>query len=307
VRVLVAEDDLTSRGVLRRVLTKWGYEVLTTSNGEEAWAELQREDSPPLAILDWMMPGLDGVEVCRRVRAQVTLSPSYIILLTARGGKEDIVTGLEAGANDYLGKPFDHNELRARVDVGREFIELNQKLLETQRSLELVARTDALTGTMNRRAILDRLGQEMVRAERQGTCLGVGMIDVDFFKRINDTYGHAAGDEVLRQVVSRSAAAMRPYDAFGRFGGEEFLAIIPQVGDFEVASVFERIRAAICASGVEVDGSEIEVTVSIGGATSGGESIDAVIRAADDALYQAKAQGRNRVVMAGGTVPNQHH
>jgi two-component system cell cycle response regulator len=298
-RVLIADDDLTSRSLLNRVLTQWGYEVLVTKDGEEAWHELQREDAPPLLILDWMMPGLDGVEVCRRVRTLAAPSPPYVILLTARSGKEDIVTGLDAGANDYLGKPFDRGELGARVEVGRRFVELNQKLMETQRALELQARTDPLTGIMNRRAILERLEEEMARGRRQGTSIGVGMMDIDFFKRINDTYGHAAGDEVLRQVVGRSAAAMRPYDAFGRFGGEEFLAVVPQVGAAEVTSVLERIRKAICDSIVEEDGNEIAVTVSIGGATSCGESLDAVIRAADDALYRAKSQGRNRVVMAG--------
>ena len=299
-RVLIAEDDLTSRNLLGQVLTKWGYDVLATSDGEEAWQILGHEDAPPLVILDWMMPGLDGVEVCRRVRSLASPSPPYIILLTARGGKGDIVTGLDAGANDYLGKPFDHDELRARVGVGRKFVELNQKLIETQRALELQARTDVLTGTMNRRAILERLGQEMARAERQGTCLGVGMIDIDFFKRINDTYGHTAGDEVLRQVVGRSVVAMRPYDAFGRFGGDEFMAIVPQVGATEIEGVLERIRRAVCASPVEKGGREIAVAVSIGGASSRGESIDAVIRSADDALYRAKSLGRNRTVMAGG-------
>ena len=302
-RVLIAEDDLTSRGVLRRILIKWGYEVVVTSDGEEAWAEVQRENSPPLLILDWMMPGLDGVEVCRRVRAVPTPSPPYIILLTAREGRKDIVTGLEAGANDYLGKPFDHDELRARVDVGRRFIELNQQLLETQRILELQARTDPLTGSMNRRAILERLGEEMARAERQDTSVGVGMMDIDFFKRINDTYGHGAGDDVLREVVTRSVLAMRPYDGFGRFGGEEFLMIIPGAGHSEVFGVFERIRAAVCGSPVETDGTKIDVSVSIGAATSGGESMDAVVRAADDALYRAKDQGRNRVIMAEDTLP----
>ncbi len=300
-RVLIAEDDLTSRGVLRRILTKWGYEVLVTKDGEEAWAEFQREGSFPLLVLDWMMPGLDGVELCRRIRAHASPRPPYIILLTARGGKEDIVTGLDAGANDYVGKPFDPAELRARVEVGRRFVELNQQLLDTQRTLELQARTDPLTGTMNRRAILERLGEEMARAQRQGTLLGVGMIDVDLFKHINDTYGHSVGDAVLRQVVGRSVAAMRPYDAFGRFGGEEFLAIVPQARASEAAGVFERIRRAISASPVSEDGQEIAVAVSIGGATTQGESIDAVLRAADDALYQAKSQGRNRVVMAEGS------
>jgi two-component system, cell cycle response regulator len=298
VRVLIAEDDVTSRGVLRRVLAKWGHEVLVTRDGEEAWEELQRMDAPPLVILDWMMPGLDGVEVCRRVRAQDSPSPPYIILLTARGGKGDIVAGLEAGANDYLRKPFDHDELHARVDVGRRFVELNQRLLDTQRSLELQARTDALTGTMNRRAILERLGEEMARAERQRTCLGLGMVDIDFFKRVNDSHGHAVGDEVLRQVVTRSVVAMRPYDGFGRLGGEEFLVVVPHAKAPEVEGVLERIRTVICTSPIRAQGREVKVTVSIGGATSWGASIDAVLRAADDALYCAKSRGRNRVVIA---------
>lgn len=297
-RVLIADDDLTSRGVLRRILTKWGYEVVVTTDGEEAWAEFQREDSPPLLILDWMMPRMDGLEVCRRIRSVSTPSPPYIILLTARESRKDIVTGLDAGANDYVGKPFDHDELRARVDVGRKFIELNQRLLETQRILELQARTDPLTGSMNRRAVLERLDEEMARAQRQGTSVGVGMMDIDFFKRINDTYGHGAGDEVLCEVVRRTALAMRPYDGLGRFGGEEFLMIIPGAGHSEVFSVFERIRAAVGGSPVEAGGTKIDVSVSIGAATSAGESIDAVVRAADDALYRAKDQGRNRVVVA---------
>jgi two-component system cell cycle response regulator len=303
-RVLIAEDEVTSREVLRRILTKWGYEVVVTTDGAEALAELDRGDPPLLIILDWMMPSLDGVEVCRRVRSRITSSPPYMILLTAREDRKDIVTGLDAGANDYLCKPFDNDELRARVDVGRKFVELNQQLLETQRTLHLQARTDPLTGAMNRRAILECLNTEMARVGRQGASLGVGMMDIDLFKHINDTYGHSSGDEVLRQVAARSVMAIRPYDAFGRFGGEEFLVVIPGAGPAEVLNACERVREAICSAPVDVDGTAIEVTVSIGGATSGGESIDAAIRAADDALYLAKAQGRNRVVIAREAAPD---
>ncbi len=153
-RILIAEDDVTSRALLARVLTQWGYEVIATSNGAAAWAELQKDDAPQLAILDWEMPEINGVELCRLVQGQNTTNPPYLILLTAREGKEDIVIGLDAGANDYLGKPFDRDELRARVGVGRRFTELNEKLLETQQILEGLVRTDPLTGTMNRRAIL---------------------------------------------------------------------------------------------------------------------------------------------------------
>lgn len=297
-RVLIAEDDATSRKLLTRVLAQWGYEVIVTSDGAEAWAALQSEDPPPLAILDWMMPEMDGVELCRRVRESDTLSSLYIILLTARDTKRDMVIGLDAGANDYLGKPFDREELRARVDVGRRFAELNQKLLETQRSLETLARTDPLTGTLNRRAMLERLSEEMARAARENSPPGIGMIDIDHFKRINDTYGHGVGDHVLKDVVRRSAAAMRPYDALGRFGGDEFLTILPHAAPAHVKDVLERIRRAACVRPVEVDGHQIEVTLSIGGATSRGESAEALISSTDGALYQAKALGRNRVVMA---------
>lgn len=297
-RVLIAEDDPTSRSLLGRVLSKWGYEVLATADGEEAWREFQRAEAPPLAVLDWMMPGLDGVEVCRRVRELDSPSPPYIILLTARGGKGDIVAGLDAGANDYLGKPFDHDEFRARLEVGRRFVEVNQKLMETQHALEVQARTDPLTGCMNRRAILERLEQEMTRAERQGTSLGLGMIDIDHFKCVNDTYGHTAGDEVLRQFVSRSVLALGSYDALGRFGGDEFLVVVPEAGGTQTRAVLERIRQAVCGSPIEAERNGVRVTVSVGGATSGRESVDALIRAADAALYEAKSGGRNRVVMA---------
>jgi diguanylate cyclase (GGDEF)-like protein len=296
--VLIAEDDRVSRNLLERVLVKWGYEVVVTCDGAEAWEALQGREVPPLAILDWMMPELDGVEVCRRVRELDLPDPPYIILLTARGGKGDIVAGLDAGANDYVGKPFDREELRARLEVGRRFAELNQRLLETQRILAHQARTDALTGSMNRRAVLDRLSQEVIRAQREGTPLGVGMIDIDHFKRVNDTYGHSAGDTVLCEVAARCSAAMRPYDTFGRFGGEEFLAIVPGTPLPEVRGVLERIRGTICARPVEAEGSEVAVSVSIGGATSSEASVDVLIRLADDALYKAKSHGRNRVVMA---------
>ena len=298
-RVLIAEDDRASRSLLERVLVKWGYEVAVTCDGEEAWRALQQDDAPPLVVLDWMMPGLDGPEVCRRVRALDAPNPPYLILLTGRDSKSDIVTGLEAGANDYLGKPFDRDELRARLEVGRRFTELNSKLLATQVVLAEQARTDALTGIMNRRAILERLSEEMARARRDATGLGVGMIDIDHFKRINDAYGHAAGDQVLREVVARASSATRPYDGFGRFGGEEFLTIVPACPDSEVASVLERIRNAVGDSPVEVESHQIRVTVSIGGAMSSGESVDELIRSADDALYRAKAAGRDRVVLAG--------
>ncbi|MHB8867714.1 MAG: GGDEF domain-containing response regulator [Thermoleophilia bacterium] len=297
-RVLIAEDDATSRSLLSRILTQWGYEVIATSDGAAAWRELQKEDAPRLAILDWEMPEINGVELCRLVQNLNTTNPPYLILLTAREGKQDIVTGLDAGANDYLGKPFDKNELHARLGVGRRFAELNVKLLEAQQALEGLARTDQLTGSMNRRAILERLDQEIARAQREKTMLGIGMIDIDHFKKVNDEYGHAAGDRVIRTLALRSTRAMRPYDGFGRLGGEEFLVVVPTAGFSDVSVVLERVRRSVEESAVDVEGHSISVTVSIGGTMGGGQSAHELIKAADEALYQAKTQGRNRVVMS---------
>ncbi|OFW65505.1 MAG: diguanylate cyclase response regulator, partial [Actinobacteria bacterium RBG_13_63_9] len=197
-RALVADDDTASRLLLEKVLTKWGYEVVTASGGEEAWKVLTSDDSPDIAVLDWMMPELDGVEVCRRIRALELSSPPYLLLLTSRGEKQDIATGLESGASDYVQKPFDHDELRARLLVGRRFAELNRKLLETQGELRRQALTDPLTHIMNRRAIFGRLTEEMARAPRQVLPLSIGVLDIDHFKSINDRFGHSGGDSVLQ-------------------------------------------------------------------------------------------------------------
>jgi len=297
-RILIAEDDVTSRLLLKRVLENWGYEVTVTKNGAEALQALLAEDAPRLAILDWMMPGMDGVEVCRRVRSRETLQPPYIILLTALEDKKGVVTGLEAGADDYVGKPYDPDELHARLEVGRRLVELNEELLEARHAAEILARIDALTGVLNRRAILNELEREAERATREGSPLGIGMLDIDHFKLVNDTYGHAAGDAVLCEVVRRALGVMRPYDSFGRFGGEEFLVLVPGSGREELKEVLERIRSVIGSSPIAVDGHELAVTVSLGGATRGSESADGLIARADDALYNAKEQGRDRVVLA---------
>ena len=297
-RILIAEDDVTSRLLLTRVLANWGYDVTATRDGAEAWEALQAQDAPRLMILDWMMPGMDGVEVCRRVRARETLQPPYIILLTALGDKDRVVAGLEAGADDYVGKPYDAAELRARLEVGRRLVELNDDLLKAQHALEILARTDALTGVLNRGAVVKELEKEIERATREGTRLGLGMLDIDHFKLINDTYGHRAGDAVLCAVVRRIRGVMRPYDTFGRFGGEEFLVLVPGLAEEDLKDVLERLRDAIGSAPIVVDGHQLIVTASLGGATRDDESADSLIARADNALYAAKKQGRDRVAMA---------
>ena len=297
-RVLLADDDLTSRLVLQKTLEKWGYEVLAVSDGNQAWDELQRPDAPSLLILDWEMPGIDGTDLCRQVRATEGDNPHYIILLTARSDTEDVVAGLEAGANDYVGKPFDPAELQARVGVGRRFVELNDQLLASRRALEHQARTDSLTQIMNRGAVLSRLSEEIARAKREGSTLAVGMVDIDHFKVVNDTHGHAAGDEVLREVVRRLTVPLRPYDALGRVGGEEFLVLVPLATGEGARAILERVRQAVGATPIEYSGGKIEVTISLGGTTTlGDEAEDEILFRADEALYRAKELGRNRVEM----------
>jgi diguanylate cyclase (GGDEF)-like protein len=298
VKALVADDDTASRLLLEKMLTKWGYEVVTASSGEEAWKVLTSDDSPDIAVLDWMMPELDGVEVCRRIRALELSSPPYLLLLTGRDNKQDIATGLESGASDYLQKPVDRDELRARLLVGKRFAELNRKLLDTQAELRRQALTDPLTRIMNRRAIFGRLTEEIARAPRQGLPLSVGVLDIDHFKSINDRLGHAGGDAVLQAVVERGHNTLRAYDAIGRIGGEEFLLVMPGVGPRDTEIVLERLRRAVADKPVSAQGQEVTVTVSIGGAVCQGETMDELLKLADDALYKAKNQGRNKVVLA---------
>jgi diguanylate cyclase (GGDEF)-like protein len=205
---------------------------------------------------------------------------------------------LTAGADDFVTKPFDADELRARLEVGRRFVELNRKLADSQHLLEILATTDTLTGVANGRAVISRLEEELERAERDGSSLSVGMIDIDHFKRVNDTHGHPTGDAVLREFARCVATSLRPYDTLGRVGGDEFLIVMPAAARIEASAVLERVHSAVEDLPVIVDGRLLAITVSLGGATWEGEAADGLIKRADDAAYEAKAQGRNRVVMA---------
>jgi len=297
-RILIAEDSATSRLLMRRAVETWGYEVVEVIDGAAAWDVLKGDDAPRLVILDWIMPGIDGVDVCRLVRRRQSQEPPYIIVVTAMDEKQNVVAGLGAGTDDFVTKPFDPAELRARLEVGRRFVELNRKLVETQRLLEIQASTDVLTGALNRRAVIARLEEELARARRGSASLSVGMLDIDHFKRVNDRCGHAVGDAVLREVVRCAASVLRPYDVLGRFGGEEFFVVMPATSALEAAGVLKRMCAAVAAAAIIADGRPLKVKMSLGGATWAGEAIDKLIARADDALYVAKDQGRNRVVMA---------
>jgi two-component system, cell cycle response regulator len=300
-KILIAEDDPISRRMLQAFLTKWGYEVLVATNGTEAWEVLQREDAPKLAILDWMMPGMDGVQVCRKMRERPHQAYVYILMLTAKDRKQDIVEGIEGGADDYLVKPFDAHELKAHLHAGKRILDLQDELIAAREVLRVQATHDPLTGLWNHAAILDILRVELDRAQRHGTPLGVIMADLDHFKRINDTYGHPAGDTVLRETARRMRSAVRPYDSVGRYGGEEFLLVAPNCDAAGALIQAERLRTSIRSEPIGLAQDSLRVTVSLGlAATDDPRSSDweSLLRAADAALYQAKAHGRDRVEAA---------
>ncbi len=304
-QILIAEDDFTSRAILTAVLKKQGYEVVATVNGADAWAAMQQADAPKLAILDWMMPEMDGIEVCQRIRALETNQPPYIIMLTSKDEKANIITGLEAGADDYLVKPYDPGELGARVRVGLRMIEMQAALIESRKALAHEATHDPLTGMLNRRAILDQLQKELALAARHGNAVAVGICDIDHFKQVNDTYGHQAGDEVLWGFAQALIEDLCGYGSAGRLGGEEFLMVAPIRAGMEYRSLFDALHTRIAENTITTRSGALSVTASIGVAcvTASG-TVDEVLGTADAALYQAKNEGRNRVVYATTSVPH---
>ena len=297
-RVLIAEDDKTSRMTLSACLRSWGYAVVPVENGQAALAALAAPDGPHLAVLDWEMPGMDGIEVCTRLRAARDVPFRYLIVLTGRDREEDIVTALEAGADDYIAKPWTPGELRARLGVGQRVTLLHEQLEDKNRQLALAAQTDYLTQIWNRSAVMKRLEEELARSTRERTALAVLMLDVDHFKQVNDTYGHGAGDRVLQEVSHRLRDACRPYDVVGRYGGEEFLAIIAHASYEDTAALSERFREAVAETPVQTAEAPVAVTVSVGGVWSGpghSSAMQTLTKEADDMLYRAKQLGRNRV------------
>jgi two-component system cell cycle response regulator len=295
-KILIADDELVSRRLLERTLERAGYEVMAVDNGRLAADHLCRSDGPRLALLDWVMPELDGPAVCRLVRQQRDQRYVHMVLLTSRESKQDVVTGLESGADDYLTKPWNPEELKARLRTGTRILHLEDRLVEAREEMRFKATHDALTALLNRGVIMDLLSRELARTQREQSSTTVLMGDVDHFKRINDTLGHITGDEVLREVAKRLLASVRSYDLVGRYGGEEFLIVLNNCDASSAIPRAENIRQAIAGRPFVTSQGPLSITMSFGVLTSkewGRCPLEEILREVDAALYSAKAAGRN--------------
>jgi diguanylate cyclase (GGDEF)-like protein len=300
VKLLIADDDPLTCRTLENKLQARGYATTIAMNGPDAWQALQAEDAPRIAVLDWMMPGLSGIEICRRLRSATDVRYTYVVLATGRTAQEDLIDAFEAGADDYVKKPVQFAELEARLRTGIRVIELEQRLLAVQAELQVRATRDPLTSAWNRGAIVELLERELSRCGRVNGELSIALVDIDHFKSVNDRFGHAGGDLVLVEVVRRLQRALRPYDTIGRYGGEEFLVIMPNCAAEAAYTVAERLRQELAAHPILVGETELPITASFGVASVRGAALsgDALTRNADTALYEAKRKGRNRVIPA---------
>jgi two-component system cell cycle response regulator len=301
-KILVADDDTVSRRLMERMLQQSGYEVITAEDGRQAALELSKPGGPRLALLDWIMPELDGPDVCREVRNRHDDSYIYILLLTSKESSEDMVKGLEAGADDYLTKPCRPAELIARLHTGRRILQLEDKLVEAREEMRFKATHDALTSLWDRGAVLALLRSELSRSTQEHTPVSLLLCDVDHFKQINDVHGHAVGDDVLQQIATRLLDSVRSQDHVGRYGGEEFLIVLSGCNGAHLKERAEEVRKAVSSSLFSTMQGAISVSLSVGAIAienwNKSTLIEPFLKQADAALYQAKTSGRNRVIYA---------
>ena len=300
-KVLIAEDEVISSRALEKSIKDWGYKTIITKNGKKAWETIKKGDIR-LAILDWMMPGINGVELCHKIRQEILEKKSkyiYIILLTGKNQQGDIIAGLSAGADDYITKPFSFLELKVRLQNGERIIELEDSRLK-------LASYDSLTKVWNRNKILEFFKEELERCRRENQSTGLIMIDIDHFKRVNDSHGHFIGDAVLIEVASRLKGSIRKYDKIGRYGGDEMFIVLPDCNLINVKIIAERLRRCVSEQKIQTEKTDLEITLSAGGISSDISPLasgDELIQASDRALYSAKEKGRNCVVILESLLP----
>lgn len=304
-QVLVVDDSAVYRKLIGDHLRNWGFVATLAETGAEAWRVLQQPKPPKLALLDWVLPDIEGIELCRRIRtAGLSGQYTYVILLTGKEGRQHMLDGLEAGADDYLSKPFDAAELKGRLLVGKRILNLQEELVAARESMREAATRDSLTGLLNRREIFAMLERELERGRRERKPVSIILSDIDHFKNVNDSHGHLFGDEVLREIARRLHAQLRPYDGVGRYGGEEFLLVLPTC-DLEDALIrANELREEISKGTVTFKGVEKSITMSMGVAVSecvGVKELEQLLNRADTALYAAKDKGRNRVEHLAGS------
>ena len=299
--ILVAEDDPVARKILEKTLIKEGHEVVSVENGRKAF-DLFKERFFPIILTDWMMPEMDGIELCRAVRNHQASGYVFVIILTSKDSKNDIVTGLNSGADDYVNKPFNPPELKARIKTCMRILELERSLKEANENIRILSITDPLTKSYNRGYITECLPKEINRAIRYERALSLMLCDIDHFKKVNDTYGHQAGDQVLIEVVHSIKNSIRQdLDWIARYGGEEFLIVLPETGPQGACILAERLRNSISKYKFIFQEKAIHITCSFG--ISGFDSVtsdenissESLINTADKYLYQCKLEGRNRV------------
>ncbi len=298
-QALVVDDSAVYRKLIGDHLRSWGFGVTLAETGTEAWRILEQPDAPKLALLDWVLPDLDGIELCQRIREAGSSGPYvYVILLTSKEGRQNMLDAMQAGADDYLVKPFNELELKARLLVGKRILDLQEELVAARESMRHAATHDSLTGLMNRGEIVAMLERELERSGREHKPVGVVLGDIDHFKSVNDTLGHLFGDEALREIGRRLRAQLRVYDGVGRYGGEEFLMILPNCDLPNTLLRANKLREVIAGAPVVYSGGERLITMSMGVAVSaceGRNKVEVLLNQADTGLYAAKENGRNRI------------
>ncbi len=297
-KVLLADDEPIARTMLEHWLHGWGYEVVCAKDGQAALDALRENLGIRLAVLDWVMPKLDGVDVCHQLRKEQRDSYVYAILLTAKDDKTDITRGLDAGADDYLTKPISPFELRVRLAAATRVIQLQDALKRTETELARQAMHDALTGVLNRVPALEYLRKEIARGERCNEPISAIVLELDYFEKIRTDRGETVASGLLQQATERLRTAVREYDSIGRLGTAEFLVVLPHCGVEQSGNVATRLQQSLSSAPVTVGPDAFRVTASCGVASTGqrpGARLDQLLRAARNAMQRAVREGCNRV------------